>query len=185
MKLNERRGVTWTVAGCAALHFLVDGLCLCCLLLASEAVGVTDVLTVFVVYNVLAFLTQPMTGLMADRMRHPHWMLLSALMLLTLGVAATTLAVHAPVTVVHVAALSTAVLMGLGNSLFHVWGGRLVATTTHNDMRSLGVFVATGAFGLAVGAVWCSWWLTWLMLLACCLFSSYEVRGTRYDDVSE
>jgi hypothetical protein len=38
---------------------------------------------VFLIYNVLAFLTQPLSGLCADRLREPHWMLLGAVVLLT------------------------------------------------------------------------------------------------------
>jgi hypothetical protein len=59
-----------------------------------------------------------------------------------------------------------ALLLGAGNSLFHVWGGKVVAVATGNDMRALGVFVSTGAFGLAVAAVCCSWPLLYVLLAA-------------------
>ena len=53
----------------ALLHFLVDGLCACCLYLVAEAGGAGSLLWAFIIYNVLAFLTQPLTGMLADRMR--------------------------------------------------------------------------------------------------------------------
>ena len=68
----------------AALHFCVDGLCLCCLYMATT--GIQDLLKYFVVYNVLAFLTQPLTGMLADRVKQRHWILLSSIILLILAV---------------------------------------------------------------------------------------------------
>ena len=125
----------------------------------------------------LAFLTQPLSGLCADRLRESHWMLLVAVMLLTLAVGVAS-------AVVFVASLHTsrllillvATMLGLGNSLFHVWGGRQVALTTGNDMRALGFFVSTGAMGLAVGAVFCSWPLLYMFLLALCFLAAVYVQ---------
>ena len=71
---------------CTLLHFLVDGLCLCCLYLMAASCSAASLVGVFILYNVLAFLTQPLTGLCADRLREPHWMLLVAVVLLTLAV---------------------------------------------------------------------------------------------------
>ena len=65
----------------------------------------------------------------------------------------------------------TSVLLGMGNSLFHVWGGKQVAVHTGNDIRSLGVFVSTGAFGLAVGTVCHSWALSYAILLLIAVLS--------------
>ena len=159
----------------AALHFLVDALCLCCLYLLASPVGFEGVLGVFITYNVLAFLTQPLTGAIADRVKHGHWLLLTAVVLLTLGVLATSLVtLLLPPSTLHPEPSTltgwtlTAILLGMGNSLFHVWGGRLVAVQSGNDMRALGIFVSTGAFGLAVGMVFYSWLLVYAMLIAIC-----------------
>ena len=66
MVIKTQSGNTVVRTGlAAALHFCVDGLCLCCLYLATA--GVSELLRYFVVYNVLAFLTQPLTGMLADR----------------------------------------------------------------------------------------------------------------------
>ncbi len=148
----------------ALLHFLVDGLCICCLYLTT--VGKMDIVTTYATYNVLAFLTQPLTGWWADWMKQKYWMLLGSVLLLTLGVAACQLS-----TINDLFIMPTAVLLGIGNSLFHVWGGKQVAVNTGNDIRALGVFVSTGAFGLAVGGVLASWSLLYVFLLSICVLA--------------
>ena len=166
---NQQASVRLTGVS-ALLHFLVDGLCICCLYLAT--VGKMDIVTTYVTYNVLAFLTQPLTGWWADWMRQRHWMLLGSALLLTLGVAACQLS-----TINEQFIMPTAVLLGIGNSLFHVWGGKQVAVNTGNDIRALGVFVSTGAFGLAVGGVLASWSLLYVFLLSICLLAIQTLQA--------
>ena len=153
----------------ALLHLLVDGLCVCSLYLIASSFPVSRLVGIFLTYNVLAFLTQPLTGLLADRMARKHWLLLASVLLLTMAVLATSV-----VMVLGTSALGimlVAVLLGMGNSLFHVWGGKQVAVKTNNDMRALGVFVSTGAFGLAIGFVFFSWPLLYVFLLLICLLA--------------
>ena len=153
----------------AALHFCVDGLCLCCLYLATA--GVSELLRYFVVYNVLAFLTQPLTGMLADRAKKRHWILLASIVLLILAVLETIgiVSCNSEASVFLLVVLS--VLLGIGNSLFHVWGGKETAVRTGNDIRALGVFVSTGAFGLAVGSVFLSRALMLCLLIGICILA--------------
>lgn len=152
------------------LHFLVDGLCICCLYLTTSDVG--EVLTIYILYNVLAFLTQPLTGWWADRMRQPHWMLLASVVLLTLAVLTASATIQLTLRQAGSPWLYvTATLLGMGNSLFHVWGGRQTAVHTGNDIRAIGVFVSTGAFGLAIGAVFASWFTLYVFLLSICVLA--------------
>lgn len=167
---NSVLSTFYVVVVSAALHFLVDALCLCCLYLLANPVGFVDVLSVFVTYNVLAFLTQPLTGAIADRVREEHWLLLASVVLLTLAVLLTSLIFTCSLPLIA-GSLVTAVLLGIGNSLFHVWGGRLVAVQSDNDMRALGIFVSTGAFGLAVSTVFYSWILLFGLLIALCVLA--------------
>jgi len=44
-----------------------------------------------------------------------------------------------------------------------------------NDIRALGVFVSTGAFGLAVAIVFCSWTLLYIFLLAIIILATAYV----------
>jgi hypothetical protein len=148
----------------ATLHFLVDGVCVCCLYMLSDVFCLTSLIGVFMTYNVLAFLTQPITGMIADRQFYQHPLLLGlSVVLLSAGVACAS-AFAAIGNGVLWQLLLVAVLIGLGNSLFHVWGGKLTAVVTGNDARAIGTFVATGALGLAVGMLFHSWWLLFAML---------------------
>ena len=162
-------------------HFLVDGLCICSMFLLAEiygdrfgAYGDRVSIGAILTYNVLAFVSQPLTGMMADRMKARHWLLIASSLLLTLAVACASL-------IQTLMAMSpnlmwdglgewllilVAVLLGAGNSLFHVWGGKQMVVMTGNDMRALGVFVSTGVLGLAIGLVCRSWLLLYGLLLA-------------------
>ena len=159
---------------CSVLHLLVDGLCVCCLYLMASSLSVSHLVGIFLTYNLLAFLTQPLTGLCADRMERRHWMLLASVLLLTMAVLATSVVTSFGLSSTE--AVVVAVLMGMGNSLFHVWGGKQVAVTTGNDIRALGTFVSTGAFGLALGSVFFSWPLLYAALLSICLLSTAYVH---------
>ena len=162
-------------------HFLVDGLCICCMFLLAGiygesfgAYGDRVSMGTVLIYNVLAFMSQPLTGMMADRMERRHWLLIVSSLLLTLAVASASLIP----TLMRVSPnlmwdglgewmmVLVAVLLGAGNSFFHVWGGKQTVVMTGNDIRALGVFVSTGALGLAVGFVCRSWTLLYGLLLA-------------------
>lgn len=160
---------------CTMLHFLVDGLCICCIYLLADNSSVTNLLGVFILYNVLAFLTQPLTGMLADRLRPRRILLAAAIALLAIGVA---VAFPLGSTDDPLPLYIVAVLLGLGNSLFHVWGGRQVTTSTGNDIRALGVFVSTGAFGLAVGMLFHSRLVLMAFLSAIAALAFYALRLT-------
>ena len=162
-------------------HFLVDGLCMCCLFLLTGiygdsfgAYGDRMSLGAILIYNLLAFLSQPLTGLLADRLSHSHWLLLWSALLLTVAVAVAMLPFRT-----EWALITVALLLGAGNSLFHVWGGKQAVIKTGNDIRALGVFVSTGALGLAVGYVFCSWALLSALLL---VFIGLSVLYVQWDD---
>lgn len=162
--MGEVTGRQYALVGIATLmHFLVDGLCLCCTYLLTSPFNLPHLAAIFITYNLLAFLSQPLTGWMADLIRHKHWMLLGAVMLLAVSVLVTPLVMSSGG---ESTMFAVAALLGIGNSLFHVWGGKQVVLQVGNDIRALGVFVSTGAFGLAVAIVFCSWTLLYTFLLA-------------------
>jgi hypothetical protein len=149
----------WTIGIATVLHFLVDGLCVCALYLMVGNVNASDLPILFLVYNVLAFMTQPLTGWWIDH--NLHGGLLPAMGLLSAAVAVQIVAFqwHTDLLLLSVC------LLGMGNSVFHVWGGKLTAITCGNDMRSLGIFVSSGVLGLTVSVLYASWWLLATMLL--------------------
>ena len=180
-------------------HFLVDGLCICCAFLLAElygdrfgAYGDKVSMGAILIYNVLAFMSQPLTGLLADRMTHRHWLVLWSSLLLTTAVACTSLLsvlvkgghVGMDDAVVEWLLILVAALLGIGNSLFHVWGGKQTVALMGNDLRALGVFVSTGAFGLAVGFVYCSWALLYVILIALCLLAFFAIQDSKVERIS-
>ena len=184
-------GTKALVAVSAVLHFLVDGLCVCCLYQVVRPAVWVDIVPVFLTYNILAFLSQPLTGWVADVLHNRHWLLVASVSLLSLAVFLSgvqefwssgvqecgrsgvqecgSAGVQEVGSSGVVGLFVVAALLGVGNSLFHVWGGKVVAVATGNDIRALGVFVSTGAFGLTVGMVFASWWLLFVMLLSIAL----------------
>jgi len=124
-----------------AIHFLVDA--------ASNFVVVGLLPSRFeewfpylLAYNALAFALQPVLGLLVDRLQRP-W----ATTMLGVFLSAAALLPGAP----HV--VPTITLAGIGNALFHVGAGALVANHTPGRASGFGVFIAPGALGVAVGTV--------------------------------
>ena len=146
------------------LHFLVDGLCVCALYLMVGTVDGADLLPLFLTYNILAFMTQPLTGWWIDRCKCKHAALLVAIGFLALAVAFQ-VAVASWWQFSPFQIIISAFLLGMGNSFFHVWGGKLTALVTGNDMRGLGIFVSSGVLGLTIGVLYASWWLLAGLLL--------------------
>ena len=155
------------------LHFLVDGLCACGLMLMSRQIASdTEAYGMIVLYDVLAFATQPLTGRWIDADGvSPRWLKLSAV-LLTAGSVVSSLSPSHTILI----SVPGAFLLGLGNSFFHVYGGKYVAVATRNDIRQMGVFVSTGAVGLSLGLGFSSPALLAALLLAFLLLSFVHLR---------
>ena len=171
-----KREIVQTGIG-AVMHFLVDGLCICCLYLMLPAYGGVGIVEAFLTYNILAFMTQPITGLWIDRIRNRHWVLLLSIVFLTLAVGVATIHSSFFTLLYSPFIYLSPLLLGFGNSLFHVWGGKQTVALMGNDLRALGVFVSMGAFGLAVGFVYCSWTLLYVLLIALSLLAMFTIKG--------
>lgn len=122
----------------AIAHFCVDGLC------AATLYGrIPDVtLLLVLIYNALAFSTQCAVGLWADRHGDQRWVELGSAVLLCSG-----WALPCP-------SLIRVILIGLGNSLFHVTGGIMTLRRCRGRSSDLGLFVAPGALGLSLGVLY-------------------------------
>lgn len=151
----------------AAMHLMVDGICVCCLYLMAMNLPLAHIMAVFITYNTMAFLTQPLTGLYIDKVGNSHWPLITATGLLGVG-AAVVYCLISISSLQQTAAgpFAVACIIGAGNSLFHVWGGKQTILKDGNDPRALGVFVSTGAFGLSLSYVFYSWTLLIIYLFA-------------------
>lgn len=134
------------------LHLTVDGLCACCVFMLTPLLGASHALLLFVAYNVLAFLSQPFVGLWVDKTHSPRTVFNTAISLLTGGALASIISCAIPQhAAIPLLPYTATLLFGMGNALFHVYGGKSVAVQTGNDMRHLGVFVSSGAIGLVLG----------------------------------
>lgn len=128
-----------SLAVCCASHFAVDMGCFYILFaFVSPAYSAADVTLAFLLYNCAAFGLQPLFGILADRR--------PALPLGALGALLTALALGCGA----LPALALA-LCALGNALFHVAGGRYSLTSSLGRVSRPGLFVSTGALGVACG----------------------------------
>lgn len=163
-----------------ALHMLVDALCCCCLYLIASGMDAVGLVSMFVIYNCVAFLTQPITGAWVDRIRTPKGVFVLSVSMLLVGGMMCAWMQNVPHYVV-------AVLIGLGNSMFHVYGGKFVAVKTNNNMRHLGIFVSTGALGLFLGGRYASVFTLYIimgaMVAASALFL-YNLKCVESADVA-
>ena len=145
------------------LHFLVDGICACGVMMMSHQIASdTEAYVMIALYNTLAFGTQPLTGHWVDKNSLcPRGLKLAAILLIA-GALVSSISTSYTIFI----AVLGAILLGMGNSFFHVYGGKYVAVISRNDIRALGVFVSTGAVGLAIGLGFSSQMLLVAFLLA-------------------
>jgi len=146
------------------LHFLVDGIC--ALVIFSTLYSTKLDIYVFFIYNIMAFVTQPIFGLLIDKYKNEKIFLLLCLIFIILGL----ILMNSPII--------SALLLGLGNSLFHISGGKYVITNTNNDFVSIGVFVSTGALGLAIGR-YCNYLYIWIIFATLLFIISLVILLTK------
>ena len=133
------------LASRAFAHFAVDLACGFVALgvfvpgAATQAEAALGVL----LYNLLAFATQPLLGALCDRFPRRPWAALGCL-----AVAAGALLGCFSL------GWAAVVLCGLGNALFHPGGGRDALVSSPGTLWQGGVFVSTGALGVALGMFW-------------------------------
>ncbi len=149
------------------MHLLVDGVCAVVMRGQIYPLFPEQSALLILVYNLLAFSTQGLTGLLADRLRRRELTVLSvALILAGLTLPAQTLGL----------ALVKTALAGLGNSLFHVSGGAQVIISSPQKAWPLGIFVAPGALGLALGIVFPQLGFAFALLLCAACIALLLVR---------
>lgn len=156
-------------------HLLVDGVCACGIMLIScQIISDVEAYGMIVLYNVLAFGTQPLTGRWVDTSgASPHKFKLA--MTLLVGGALISLL---PVPMNLMIAMASVILLGMGNSLFHVYGGKFVAVASRNDIRVMGIFVSTGAVGLTIGIGFYSPALLAFLLITLLVLSAIHLHNT-------
>ncbi|KXK04939.1 MAG: hypothetical protein OZ913_00265 [Ignavibacteriaceae bacterium] len=117
-------------------------------LLLGSLVHTTSTLEVgmmVLIYNILAFGTQPLIGLLTDNNQNPRATALAGIGLLIAGIIAFPFSAEISV-----------VLIGFGSSAFHVGGGGLVLLYSNGKAGTTGMFTSPGVIGLAVGGYFAS-----------------------------
>ncbi len=121
----------------ALAHLLVDAMCASAMFGPMRASG--SFASLILLYNTLAFSTQCLVGIAADRLRRHSLGASGALVLVAAGA------------LLPLPAVLRVGLLGLGNSVFHVAAGSRTLERSGGKAGPLGVFVAPGAVGLALG----------------------------------
>ena len=124
----------------AIAHLLVDGVCLAALFGAGAQDS--QLMVAVMLYNTLAFTTQCLVGLWTDRTGLSRKAEPLAMILVAAGY------------FLPAGLLIRVVLIGLGNSFFHVCGGTVTLEQSRGRASPLGVFVAPGALGVIFGRLW-------------------------------
>lgn len=121
-------------------HFLVDAVCIATLFGPVAESG--DIVAAVVLYNTLAFSTQCVAGLITDSVGRWARLGCASMLAVVLGF------------LLPAQWLIKVLLIGLGNSLFHVCGGTLTLIESRGKAWKLGIFVAPGAIGVSIGTQW-------------------------------
>ncbi|MBR5980834.1 MAG: hypothetical protein IK035_02390, partial [Firmicutes bacterium] len=124
----------------AIAHLLVDGVCLAALFGAGAQDS--QLMVAVMLYNTLAFTTQCLVGLWTDRTGLSRKAEPLAMILVAAGY------------FLPAGLLIRVVLIGLGNSFFHVCGGTVTLEQSRGKASPLGVFVAPGALGVVFGKLY-------------------------------
>ena len=121
------------------MHFATDALCAYLVFAKLYPQDGSRAFLVFLAYNILAFVSQAPIGILIDRHGNPCGLFVLCSAAILLGYLFSRWW------------FISVLFLGLGNALFHVAGGKYVTVKSGNNVSQLGIFVSTGAVGLAIG----------------------------------
>jgi len=123
----------------SAAHFLVDFAC--AFLMFRSVAGTSEGYLCVLLYNFCAFAMQMPLGIIADKLNRNYLFAIAGCLMIG--------AIYGHTTI----PIATAVVIGLGNALFHIGGGIDVLNISEKKLGALGVFVSPGAFGIYFGTM--------------------------------
>lgn len=126
------------------VHFLVDLSCIYFLtgIMIPRAADHDEWLFVAVLYNMLAFALPMVLGLLADSWKR------------NVRTAAIGCFCVASGYIFWKASYPAVLLLGVGNGLFHIGGGRQILEDSREQYAPCGVFISSGALGVYLGSLW-------------------------------
>jgi FSR family fosmidomycin resistance protein-like MFS transporter len=137
----SKKNLLSNIAVYSVAHALVDAACAATLfaILASSRNGTQNLVQLVLIYDIIAFSTQPVFGLLVDALKSPAQTAAVGIVL----VAASILMMKVP--------LLSVMTAGIGNAVFHVGGGFVSINLTPGKATFPGIYVAPGALGLTIG----------------------------------
>ncbi|HOD93007.1 MAG TPA: hypothetical protein PLT91_05230 [Clostridia bacterium] len=124
-----------TLIAYSIAHFLTDAVC------AGLIFSNPDMIPYILMYDLLAFSTQPITGIIADTLSRYRLFAIAGGILTSFGAL---FSLPIPIKIC---------MIGIGNSLFHVGGGAAILKGSSSKASPLGIFVAPGSMGLLLGTL--------------------------------
>lgn len=123
----------------STLHLLCDLVCVFKVMQVLSNLYIFDHTLIFILYNGVAFLMQPLAGIIIDKFHKEKLMLIVSVIFIILGASFNNL-------------ILSCVFLGLANQIFHVAGGKICTNFSTNKAWHLGLFVSLGAIGLMLGS---------------------------------
>lgn len=154
MEVLKSKKLTNEVLILTILHLLVDGICATTIFGALYKDNLLLPIIVFVGYNFLAFMMQPLIGLMIDTYKREKLLVLVSLLIVILG------------SLLGSIPYLSLVFLGLGNALFHTSAGKITIDNSQNKLSLLGIFVSLGVVGLTIGTLYASFAYLLLILIS-------------------
>ena len=139
MKVLPIRDIRLKLLLLSLMHLATDALCAYLAFARLYPENPKLSFAVFIGYNFLAFVAQSPLGILIDRKGNRTAFFAVSTTAMVLGY------------LFYAYCLVAVFFIGVGNALFHVAGGKYVTDKSGNDVSHLGIFVSTGAVGLALG----------------------------------
>ena len=143
LQLFHKKQQFLAVSYATILHCLVD---FCCIYLmmqfvfpACRSTSLSNWLLYTMLYNFIAFAGQLPVGIFGDWLQRNRNLIAIGLLFLLVAYCGTWF---------RFPLLLIVLLLGIGNACFHVGGGRAAMEWKENACQPVGIFVATGAFGV-------------------------------------
>ncbi|MEO8512954.1 MAG: hypothetical protein ABI543_05315 [Ignavibacteria bacterium] len=106
----------------------------------TNLISLYGVGSLVLLYNILAFGSQPLAGLLTDKMKNPKLAAVTGLALMS-----------AAVVLFFINPVISVIVAGAASAFFHVGGGALALCSTPDKASGPGLFSAPGVAGLAIG----------------------------------
>ena len=130
--------------GYSVFHFVVDLSCI--YFMMSDVVRYAGSgerwLLLAVIYNFMAFALPALLGLISDMVQKNDLLAAIGCILIAIGY------------MLSVSLTVSVVLIGIGNGLFHIGGGRQILNESEQRYAPSGIFISTGAMGVWLGSLW-------------------------------